>query len=109
MEHISATFEFLYPRMTKNGVYLVEDLCCAYWNEFGGGLGRDISFIEKCKQMVDKLNAEHTRGALETDHFSKSTLSMHFYNSMVAFEKGTPADFKPQKHGKAPGLRGLIS
>lgn len=109
MEHISATFEFLYPRLAKNGVYLVEDLCCAYWDEFGGGLGRDGSFIEKCKQMVDKLNAEHTRGALKEDKFSQSTLSMHFYNSMVAFEKGTPADFKPQKHGKQSGLLGLIS
>lgn len=109
MEHIASSFEFLYPRLTKNGVYMVEDLCTAYWEEFGGGLGKEASFIEKCKHLVDKLNTEHTRGKLEEDEFSKSTLSMHFYNSMVAFEKGQPAEFTPQKHGKESGIKGLWS
>lgn len=109
MDHIASSFEFLYPRMNKNGVYLVEDLCTAYWEEYGGGLGQDASFIEKCKHLVDKLNTEHTRGLLKEDEFSQSTLSMHFYNSMVAFEKGRPAVFKPRKHGKEAGIRGLWS
>lgn len=109
MEHITSTFEYLYPRLSKNGVYLVEDLCTAYWKEYGGGLGQESSFIEKCKNLVDKLNTEHTRGLLQEDEFSQSTLSMHFYNSIVAFEKGHPAAFDPQKHGKEAGIQGLWS
>jgi len=108
MQHIYSSFEFLYPRLSKNGVYLVEDLCTAYWDEFGGGLGAEVSFIERCKHMIDKLNAEHSRGALSEDEFSRNTLSIHFYNSMVAFEKGTPAEFKTLKHGKEAGLKGLL-
>ena len=34
MEHISASFEFFYPLVTKNGVYMVEDLHTCYWDEF---------------------------------------------------------------------------
>ncbi|MDR0305574.1 MAG: hypothetical protein LBI42_01925 [Chitinispirillales bacterium] len=36
MKHVCATFDFLYDKVTKNGVYMVEDLCCAYWDELGG-------------------------------------------------------------------------
>jgi cephalosporin hydroxylase len=28
--HIKSTFEYLFPMMAKNSVYMVEDLCCAY-------------------------------------------------------------------------------
>src|SRR5215472_9190747 len=38
MEHLAKTFNFLYPKLPKNGVYVVEDLHTAYWDEYGGGL-----------------------------------------------------------------------
>ncbi len=34
MDHISASFRFLYPRLTKSGIYMVEDLHTAYWDEY---------------------------------------------------------------------------
>ena len=88
MSHISASFKFLYPRMSKNGVYMVEDLHTAYWDEFEGGLRREGSFIEQAKGLVDELNADHSRGAVPISEFSKTTMSMHFYDSIVAFERG---------------------
>jgi hypothetical protein len=88
MNHIEATFSHLYPKMNKNGVYMVEDLHTAYWPNFGGGLREPASFIEKSKSLIDSLNADHARGALEPDEFTRSTLSMHFYDSIVAFERG---------------------
>ena len=36
MSHINATFEYFYPRLPKNGIYIVEDLHTAYWEEFEG-------------------------------------------------------------------------
>ncbi len=88
MSHIAATFDYLYPRMDKNGVYLVEDLHTAYWKEFEGGLNRAGSFIEQCKKLIDELNADHTRGAVPSTVFSKTTHSMNFYDSVVVFERG---------------------
>jgi hypothetical protein len=88
MEHITASFEFLYPRMDKNGVYLVEDLHTAYWDEYHGGLGRPGSFIERCKTFIDELNAEYSRGAVPVTDFSRTTLSMHLYDSVAVFERG---------------------
>jgi hypothetical protein len=88
MSHIRSSFSFLYPKVARNGVYLVEDLHTAYWSEYEGGLRKDGTFIELCKGMIDELNADHTRGALPSTDFSASTLSMHFYDSVVVFEKG---------------------
>ncbi len=88
MEHINASFDFLYPTVAKNGVYLVEDLHTAYWEEYGGGHLRAGTFIERCKSLVDSLNAYHSRGTVPVDEFARTTMSMHFYDSIVVFEKG---------------------
>jgi cephalosporin hydroxylase len=88
MDHIGATFEFLYPRLPKNGIYMVEDLHTAYWEEYGGGVDAPASFINKCKRFIDSLNADHSRGAVPVDAMTTGTFGISFYDSVVAFEKG---------------------
>jgi SAM-dependent methyltransferase len=88
MNHILASFEFLYHRLLKNGIYMVEDLHCAYFEEFEGGLRKPSTFIEVSKNLIDELNADHSRGALPPTEFTRTTASMHFYDSVVVFERG---------------------
>lgn len=88
MSDISNTFNFLYPRMRDDGVYFVEDLHTAYWHEYGGGLRNGSSFIEEAKLLIDELNADWTRGELDPTDFTRSTLSMHFYDSCLVLERG---------------------
>jgi SAM-dependent methyltransferase len=88
MSDVVETFKFLYPRTACDGVYIVEDLHTAYWSEFGGGLKREGTFIELCKGLIDELNANWSRGELLPTDFTRSTLSMHFYDSMAVFERG---------------------
>jgi hypothetical protein len=99
MEHISESFAFLYPRLPKNGVYMVEDLHTAYWKNYGGGLHEERSFINICKHLIDKLNAHHSRGAVEPDAFTNQTFGMSFYDSVVAFDKGEIFRREPEKTG----------
>lgn len=73
MNHVCASFDFLYPRISPTGVYMVEDLHTAYWSEYQGGYQRAGTFIEVCKAPTA---------------FTQSTLSMHFYDSVVVFERG---------------------
>ncbi|WP_130470542.1 class I SAM-dependent methyltransferase [Candidatus Magnetaquicoccus inordinatus] len=88
MSHVTATFEFLYPRMAKNGIYMVEDLHTAYWQRFEGGLRRPTTFIEKAKGLIDEMHAHYTQGgALLPTNFTHTTMSVCFYDSMVVFEK----------------------
>jgi SAM-dependent methyltransferase len=88
MADILASFGFLYPRTEARGVYMVEDLHTAYWEEYGGGLSKEGTFIEKSKALIDELNADHSRGTVPASDFSRTTLSMHFYDSVVVFERG---------------------
>jgi cephalosporin hydroxylase len=91
MDDLWASFEHLYPQLSKNGVYMIEDLHTAYWPDFGGGLEEPGSFINRAKRLIDQLNAEHTRGAVEQNRFTRETFSISFYNSMAVFEKGSIA------------------
>jgi len=84
MRHVCTTFDFLYPKVSKNGVYLVEDLHTAYWPDYGGGLKKEGTFIELCKGLIDLLNARHIGVA---NDFAESTFSISFYDSVAVFEK----------------------
>jgi SAM-dependent methyltransferase len=88
MSDTSASFRALYHRLNPTGVYVVEDLHTAYWPEYEGGLRRAGSFIEICKDLIDQLNADHSKGQLAQTEFTHTTLSMHFYDSVVVFERG---------------------
>jgi SAM-dependent methyltransferase len=100
MSDMIATFQFLYPRVAKNGIYMVEDLHTAYWEEYEGGFRRPSTFIELCKHLIDELNADHTRDAFPPTDFTKTTLSMHFYDSVAVFEKGSHTKKWAPKIGK---------
>lgn len=88
MKDVLASFKFLYPLTDRRGVYMVEDMQTSYWKGYGGGLRQAGTFIEEAKLLIDEVNIRATRGQLPETPFSKSTLSMHFYESMVVFEKG---------------------
>jgi hypothetical protein len=85
-----ATFEVMYPGIATDGVFLVEDLHTSYWEEFGGAYLRPGTFIEYAKGLLDQLNAWHSRdSALVVDGFTRTTRSVHWYDSVIVFEKGT--------------------
>jgi hypothetical protein len=100
-----ATFRYLYPRINPRGVYVVEDVHTSYMDRFGGGLRRDGTFIEMCKGLIDELGAETGGpGAAKVTEFTKSTLSIHYYDSIVAFERGTTTHKHMLKRGLGFGL-----
>ena len=101
MEDIHTSFNFLYPKTDKNGIYMVEDLHTAYWEEYGGGFRKQGTFIEKCKTLIDELNAEHSRGKLSTTIFSKTTLSIHCYDSAIVLEKSICGKKYPSQSGRS--------
>ena len=96
-----ATFEELYPHVKEDGVFLVEDMHTSYWKGFGGGYRRSGTFMEYAKGLTDQLNAWHSReDGFEVDEFTRTTKSMHFYDSIVVFEKGAVAKPHAEKTGR---------
>lgn len=87
MSHMISSFKMLYDRISPNGVYMVEDTHTCYWGEYGGGVGREGSFMEFVKHKLDEINAVHSRGIIPIGEFARSTDSISIYDSVVVFEK----------------------
>jgi len=91
-------FRFLKP----GGIYVVEDLHCAYWASHGGGIVNAVSSMNFFKMLCDMLNVDHWQSQLapqslfasffpgpqhlNADLFSQ-IMSVTFYNSMCVIEK----------------------
>jgi len=102
MKHMTTTFELVYDRINKNGVYMVEDTHTCYWEGYyGGGLGQEGSFMELVKHKLDEINAVYTRGKLPVSNFTRSTNYIACYDSIVVFER------RPQGKRQAPITRPL--
>lgn len=90
MKQQIVSFEVLYPFLKNGGIYLCEDTCTSYWYEYDGGLRRKGTFIEYSKKLIDALYAGHINSKkLPVTAFTYQTSSIHFYDSIVIFEKIT--------------------
>jgi 23S rRNA U2552 (ribose-2'-O)-methylase RlmE/FtsJ len=88
MKQQIATFEVLYDHLNDDGIYLSEDTNTSYWYEYGGRRNKKDTFIEYSKRLVDRLYAWHFKSRkVKVDEFTTSTNAIHFYDSMVIFEK----------------------
>lgn len=100
-------FEMIYPKIDKDGVYIVEDTHTSYMKEFQD-LGIDVTFMEYTKNLIDQLHdfwrnsrvsasetiekftfgSDFNDSSIEVSDFCRMTKSIHIYDSMVVFEKG---------------------
>lgn len=115
VKSFSRYFEFL----ENDGIYVVEDICCSYWNAFEGGIYHPTSSISFFKCLVDVVNHQHwgieaNRSAVlnkfcETYQvdFSEDDLekinSIEFCNSLCIIKKKS-ADYNVIGHRTITGL-----
>jgi 23S rRNA U2552 (ribose-2'-O)-methylase RlmE/FtsJ len=85
------SFEELYKYVNPDGgIYLCEDVHTSYMNVYGGGHQRNNTFIEYSKLLVDQLNAHYSeQSSFQINDITRTTNSIHFYDSIVVFEKKT--------------------
>lgn len=82
------TFEELFDHVKENGVYLCEDMHSSYGIKSGGGYKRRGTFVEFSKNLIDYINAYHSRQKiLKVNEYTKSIHSLHFYDSVLVIEK----------------------
>lgn len=92
-DDIVATFGILFRYLAPGGRYVIEDLHCSYWPEFGGGYAVSHSAIEWLKRLVDTLNADHIRpgdgaaGVATIQTYKDQIARVSFYDSIAVVEK----------------------
>lgn len=77
---ITSTFFSMLELLAPGGVYIVEDLCCVYWQEFEGGLRNPASPMRLFKLLADVINHEHWR----TDFSVEAYLAEQGYGGLSA-------------------------
>lgn len=88
MQQQIVTFEEMYDHIKEGGIYLCEDLHTSYWTDYGGGYQNPNSFIEYSKNIIDYIHAWHVpNNLLPINKFTKSTYSIHYYDSVIILEK----------------------
>jgi hypothetical protein len=87
--HQIASFEFLYPRLSVDGLYACEDLQCCYSSEFEGGYRKEGTFIEYAKSLIDRLHAWYFEGNLKDSsmEFAQTTFGIFTYVGLIVIEK----------------------
>jgi hypothetical protein len=107
---VRLSFDFLYPKLGRHGVYLVEDTHTQYrnapqyltaegvalWGPVEVEQPPGLTFLEYAKNLTDALNLRYFsdwQPNFDND-FIRNTRSVHFYESVVVFERGRSPVYK---------------
>ncbi len=102
---VVSSFLTYFPLLKPGGIYIAEDMHCAYWEEYGGGVLNDRSSAAFFRRLMDTVNSDHFR---ETDGGSlfqaflpraqmnaflgaNPILSVAAHDSMFIVKKASPA------------------
>lgn len=88
MEQQIASITTLLPLVTEGGVYIVEDTHTSYWEDYGGGLGREGTFVEWAKDRLDDVHAYHWSSSTPPAPFADLVSGLHVYDSVVVLDRG---------------------
>lgn len=91
-QHVITSFKILFPLLSDNGVYVIEDTQTSYWVKYGGdscNLNNPITSMGFLKSLIDGLNCEEYE--IENympSYFDQYIVAMHFYHNLVFIQKG---------------------
>jgi hypothetical protein len=95
-EHIVQTFKILFPLLSPDGIYAVEDLQTSYWEKVVGQSwdgSKDLTAphtgMNFLKGLIDGLNYEEFMpDDYAPSYFDKHIISVHFYHNLAFIYKG---------------------
>jgi hypothetical protein len=87
MEHIPDTLNYLFPHLSYGGIYMIEDLCTAYWRRFGGGYRSKNNFFGFTMDLIDDMHHWYNRKKLKQAAVSKDCSGIHIHDSLLVLEK----------------------
>jgi demethylmacrocin O-methyltransferase len=91
-EHVVTSFRTLFPLLSENGIYVIEDTQTSYWPDFGGDsydLNNPNTIMNFLKSLTDGLNYEEiARKNRRLSDFDSNIVSVHFYHNIVFIYKG---------------------
>lgn len=92
MDHIRASLEVLFPRLSLGGLYMIEDLHTAYFRNYGGtwredGFRGKRNFLRELTQMVDDMHHWYHALPAKVPALGGQLTGLHVHDSIVVLEK----------------------
>ena len=102
--HVITSFKFLYPYLTDNGLYVVEDLQTSYIPRYGGSrirLNKKNTSMNYFKKLSDCVNYEHfNRPFYKKNEFDGLVKSVNFYQNIIFIRKGITEKYYHSSNNK---------
>ncbi len=90
--HVLASFDFLFPRLADDGIYVIEDTQTSYWPDYGGSsedLQRQDTTMALVKRLADGLNHQELRLPGHAPSYTdRHVVALHCYHNLVFVQKG---------------------
>ena len=90
-EHILFTFRHLFPHLSDQGFYVVEDTLTSYLEAFGGNVvdRNDLNTaMGYFKSLIDGINWEELGREYTPTYFNLNIKSISFYHNLIIIRKG---------------------
>jgi len=96
-KHIIKSFNFLFPYLNTNGIYVIEDLQTSYIPRFGGSrinLKKKLSSMNFLKSLTDSINYEkNDKPFFNKNKFDGKVKSIFFHQNIVFITKGESINY----------------
>ena len=80
---VISSFLTYFPLLKPGGVYIMEDMHCAYWEQFGGGVLNERGTAAFMRRLMDTVNSDHFRDVPDVGSLFQSFVSRAFFNKFV--------------------------
>lgn len=88
--HIRASLDALFPLLSQNGIYMIEDVHTAYSRRYDGRFSRH-NFMRLLGQLTDDMHHWYHSGGQKVSATADHLLGLHIHDSLVVLEKGHKA------------------
>jgi hypothetical protein len=88
MDHLRTSLLTLFPRLSVNGVYMVEDLQTAFWRRFGGGYRARKNFFNTVREITDDMHRWYHDKPVGLPQLKDVVTGIHVHEAIVVIDKG---------------------
>ena len=87
MSDVRTSFEHLFPKLHTPGLYVVEDLHTAFWENYGGGMESPGNFFNLARDITDDMHGWAHNQPVRNSASKGSLSGIHVHDSFVVLEK----------------------
>lgn len=87
MTHIRKSLAILFPKLEIGGLYFIEDLHTAFWDNFGGGVDAKSNFFNDIRSMIDDMHHWYHSKPIMRPDLVDWVSGIHLHDSIVVLEK----------------------